>query len=50
MYPLDPMGDRPDYQHQRWRQGQVPGDGSKALWVLGIMVGVLSALAVVSAI
>ena len=50
MYPLDPMGDRPDFQKQRWQQGREPGDGSKALWVLGIMVGALGVLAVASAI
>ena len=50
MYPLDPMGHRPDYQQQRWQQGQEPSDGNKALWVLGVMAGALGLWVVISAI
>jgi len=50
MYPLDPMGDRPDYQQQRWQQGREPSDGNKALWVLGIIAGTIGVVAVIASV
>jgi hypothetical protein len=51
MYPLDPFpSDRPGHQQHKLNHEQLPKDGNKAIWILGIMAGALGVAAVISAI